>query len=239
MSELNEHSRGCIDEGRRAADVHERLLARRPADLVEKRFVDSASMTSPSFRPLPSEGEEDVDLVVGGQSGKLFSVDDLGERPRGVEQPRRDRAVCRNTVTQHRAEWDDAGAAREQEERATEHCLPDEVAAERTAQLQRVAGAELGDEVGRDLAVVKSIDGEDELVVLRRGGDRVAALRLVAVLRGQPHVHVLTGPLGRPTGAVEDDAAHPRRFDDALDDAGDLPVLCFARTQIRSPVTSA
>jgi len=57
--------------------------------------------------------------------------------------------------------------------------------ADRTAELELVARAHLVDEVGRDLAVGEPHDGQGHHPLLRRRGDRVAALSLVAVLGGQ------------------------------------------------------
>ena len=57
----------------------------------------------------------------------------------------------------------------------------------------------------------------------RRGGDRVAALRLVAVLGGQADVEVLAGSVTGPAGDVEDDRPDARRFGHEVDDLGDEP----------------
>ena len=126
-------------------------------------------------------------------------------------------------MPQHRAERHDARAAGEEEQRAAGRGLPDEVAADRAAQLELVAGTELVDEVGRDLAVVEPLDGQDEVLVLRGRGDRVAALGLVAVLGRQPDVDVLTREMAVPVGRIEDDAAHVGRLVEDLDHACGLP----------------
>ena len=78
--------------------------------------------------------------------------------------------------------------------------LPDEVAADRARAARSGRRRELVGEVGRDLAVVEPLDGELEAAVLGRRGDRVAALRLVAVLGGQPDVDVLAGAVAGPVG---------------------------------------
>ena len=75
-------------------------------------------------------------------------------------------------------------------------------------------GAQLLDEVRRHLAVVDALDGQLERVALGRRGDRVRALRLVAVLGGQPHVDVLAGAVPRPPGHVEHERARARRLGD-------------------------
>ena len=95
-------------------------------------------------------------------------------------------------MAQHRHQGHDAGPAGDQEERPAERRLPDEVAADRTAQLDPVADDHDVVEEGRDLAVVDALDRDLDLVgPLRLGRDRVAPLDAVAVLRGQTQVHVL------------------------------------------------
>ena len=70
--------------------------------------------------------------------------------------------------------------------------VPHEIATDRAAHLEPVAQHQLVDQERRDLAVRDALDGQVELrLVGRRRGDRVAALGLVAVLRGQPNVDVL------------------------------------------------
>ena len=101
-------------------------------------------------------------------------------------------------VAEDRSQRHDARAASDEEERAAECGLPDEVAADRPAELELVAGAELVDEVRRDLTVVEPLHGEHEIAVLRRGRDRVAALGLVSVLGRQAHIDVLAGAMPGP-----------------------------------------
>ena len=88
-------------------------------------------------------------------------------------------------VTQHRPERHHPRPTCDKEQRATAGRFPDEVAADRAAQLQLVAGAQLVDEEGGDLAVVESLDGEHDAVILGRRGDRVAALGLIPVFARQ------------------------------------------------------
>ena len=120
----------------------------------------------------------------------------LRRAPRG-EQPHLGVAAAGGAVAQDRHQRDDSRAAADEQQRAAGRGVPDEVAADRAAQLELVAGPELVDEVGRDLAVVQALDGERERGVLGRRGDRVAALRLVAVLGRQPDVDVLAGAVAR------------------------------------------
>ena len=126
-------------------------------------------------------------------------------------------------VAEHRPERHDARAAPDEEERPVEGLLPDEVAADRAAQLELVARPQLVDEVGRDLAVVEPLDRQDEIAVLGRRGDRVAPLRPIAVLGGQADVDVLSGSMPRPVRRVEDDALRARRLVDPLDHGRELP----------------
>ncbi len=117
----------------------------------------------------------------------------------------------------------DPRAGAHQQHRAAIAGAPDEVSADRAAQLDLVAQRRHVVEEGGDLAVVQAFDGQfDAARLLRRGGDGVAALGLVAVRRGQAHVHVLAGLEGERRGGGEDEAGHPVRSLDDLDD-GRLP----------------
>lgn len=89
---------------------------------------------------------------------------------------------------------------------------PDEVAADRTAQLEEVVGPQLVGQVGRYLAVVEPLDQEVQLRELGRRGQRVAALRAVAVFRGQADVDVLAGQVAGPVRDVEHQTVHPGRL---------------------------
>ena len=160
-------------------------------------------------RPLHDRGRRarervhDLDAVELPEPLELGRVDDvLGRAPRG-EQPHLGVAAARDAVAQHRHQRDDARAAADEQQRAAGRGIPGEVAADRAAQLELVARPQLVDEVRRDLAVVESLDRERERGILGRRGDRVAALRLIAVLRRQPHVDVLTRAMAGPAGSVE------------------------------------
>ncbi len=110
---------------------------------------------------------------------------------------------------QHRAERHHARAAADEQQRPAVGRLPREVAADRPAELECVAGAYLVDEVRRDLTVVDSLDRQRELRVVRPRRDRVRALGLVAVLRSQADVDVLPGPMPFPAVDVEDERPRP------------------------------
>ena len=144
-------------------------------------------------------------------------------RARGVEEARCDRPVRRDPLAQHRSQRDDARAAGDQLERPGQRCLPDEVAPDRPAQLELIAGLEHVGEVRRDLAVIEPLDREREEFTVRRGGDRVAALSLVPVLGGEADVHVLAGAVAGPPGQVEHDALRPLSLDHQVDHASELP----------------
>ena len=76
-------------------------------------------------------------------------------------------------------------------------CVPDEMAAERPFHLDLVADRRDLVEEGRDLAILQPLDGQLDLVAgFGRRGDRIAALRGVAVGRGQPDVDMLAGAIG-------------------------------------------
>ena len=78
--------------------------------------------------------------------------------------------------------------------------VPHEVPADRAAQLQRITATELVGQIRRDLAVLEPFDRQRERCVLRRRGDRVRALRLVAILGGETDVDVLAGDVPGPAG---------------------------------------
>jgi hypothetical protein len=127
-------------------------------------------------------------------------------------------------VSENRTEWNDSRAARQQQQWPAQRFLPNEVAANRAAQLELVAGTEHVDQVGGNLSLLEPLYREAEMLVLRRRGDGVTALRLITILGGEPDVDVLAGEVTRPPGAAEDQAPHPRRFIEDLDYLGELPV---------------
>ena len=123
----------------------------------------------------------------------------------------------------HRHQRHDARSAGDEQQRAALRRLPDEVAADGPAELDLVARPELVGQVGGDLAVVEALDRELDASAVRRRGDRVAALRLIAVLGRQPDVDVLAGAVAGPAGDVEDDRLDARRLGDDVDDLRELP----------------
>jgi hypothetical protein len=126
-------------------------------------------------------------------------------------------------VPQHRHERHDARAPADQQQGPSVLDPPGEVAADRSAQLDLVPGAELAGEVRRDLAVVDALDRQREPRVIWRRGDRVGALRLVAVVRRQAHVDVLARLVAGPLGNVEHDRPGRRGLVDDLADVRGTP----------------
>jgi hypothetical protein len=196
------------------ADVDERLVRRRPGDLLEQLAVDAPGAARPV---LSRQGDGGLEVR------QLPRVDQVGLRSRGVEKAGGQVASDRAVVAEHRPQRNHARAAADEEERPTERLLPHEVAADGATQLEVVSGLDGLRQVRRDLAVVESFDGEDEVLVLGRRGDRVAALSLVAVLGGEPHVHMLAGPMTGPVCGLQDQAGRARVLADESDDARGLP----------------
>src|SRR5918992_4313036 len=174
VAEGDEGACGRLHEGRRATDVDERALARRPVDLVEELLVDPAAVAAPSLRLLACEREADVDHVVGRDCHQLVTVDDLRERAGRVQEPDRHRALHRPVVTQDRPERHDAGAAGEELKWSAEGGLPDEVATDGAAQLQTVPDTKLIHEIRRNLARLQPVDPDHDAGVFGRRGDRLA-----------------------------------------------------------------
>src|SRR5215218_3308553 len=112
--------------------------------------------------------------------------------------------------------------ARHEQQRTTVLAPPDEVTADRATQFESVAGSELVDEVWRNLAIVETLD-RDRDGLLGSGGDRVLPLGAVTVLRGEPHVQVLTRTVAGPVRNVDDDRLHARRLLDDVHDGRDPP----------------
>src|SRR4029077_7213417 len=100
---------------------------------------------------------------------------------------------------------------------------PDEIAADRAPQLDLVARPKLVGQVWGDLAVLEPLDRERDAGAVGRRGDRVASLRLIAVLGRQPNVDVLPGAVARPAGHVEDDRLDAGCLGGDLDEFCELP----------------
>jgi hypothetical protein len=83
--------------------------------------------------------------------------------------------------------------------------VPDEVATDRTTQLEGVPGPELAGQVRRDLTVIDPLDRQLERGVLGRRRDRVRTLCLIAVLCCQAHIDVLTRQVTWPARHIENE----------------------------------
>src|ERR1700761_9342949 len=123
----------------------------------------------------------------------------------------------------HGHQGDDARAAREHQQRTGVVVVPGEPAADRTAQLELVAG--FGDpvQVRGNLTVRDALDGDLQAAGLRRTADRVVALRRVAVVRGQLDGNVLAWLMTRPARDLDGERAGGRGLVLRLLDGRDAP----------------
>ena len=120
-------------------------MARR---IGQEFLVDPASVSAPARWLLAGQREADIDLTVLGEPHQLVAIDHIAQRAGRVQQPHRGGAAACAMVAEHRPEGRHARPACDKEQRAAAGRLPDEVAADRAAQLQLVAGAQLVDEEG-------------------------------------------------------------------------------------------
>ena len=215
MAELDELRRDGLDERRRAADEDARLLLGREARLAEQVGVDATRAKAVAL--LARQRQDDVVA----ERLELAAVDHVVERSRRVDQPR---GNVRRPRSEHRPQRHDARAAADEQQRPAFGRIPREPAADRPAHLERVAVLQLADEVRRDLAVLDQLDGQLEPSVVRARRDRVRALGLVAVLRREADVDVLSGAMAFPVVDVEDERARVRRLVDELGQRGDAPL---------------
>jgi len=157
VPELDERSRGGLHHRRRAADEHVRSLGRGPGNLRQHHAVDPSLKSGPSRWGLMSQRERDLEcLIVLGQSCELITVEDVAPSTRRVEKSGRHDVAGLHVrgrerdcpVAQHRHQRDDTGPARDDQERSTEPDGPDEIATDRSAQLEPISGSEHIGEVG-------------------------------------------------------------------------------------------
>src|SRR5438034_8331081 len=139
--------------------------------------------------------------------------------------PIRHAGCCERSVTmaQHRHQGHDPRTPGNKQERSPRLNAPNEVSADRSAQLELVTRMQLVGEIGRDFAVIETLDCEREMRVLRRRRDGVAALRLVSVFRGESHVDVLSRAMTRPPGYVENECVCLARLWDNVDNCCEPP----------------
>src|SRR5919108_5922635 len=164
VAELHESVRDGIDEARGAADEYPRPRRGRPRDLREDPRVDAPREPHPPGRPRARQRVENLESVpLLGESRELLAVDDVLERRRRVQQARRHLGAGCRSVPDHGHERHNARAARDEEKRLGRvRRLPDEVAADRSADLEAVARTYLVHEVRRDLPLVEPLDRDRE-----------------------------------------------------------------------------
>ena len=192
-----------LDERRRAAHERLRLLCRGRADSGQHVRVDAALKARPARGPAARERVLNLHRVRPGQPLQLAAVEDVLGAPDGHQQARVDVTAMRGVVAQHRHQRHQPRAAGQQQQRATVLHAPRERSTDGTAQLERVTGAQFPGQVGRHLAVIDLLDRQCQLRRLRRRGDRVRALGLIAVLGGQANVDVLARVVPGPAGHVQ------------------------------------
>ena len=206
---------GCrVHERVRAADEDVPRRARQEGqDLGDHRGVDAPAVVARAPRGLARQGQgerEAVPAVV--QVEQLVAEGHVVPAARRQQQCRRHVGGRRPAVPEHRHERDHARAGADQQQRPAVRDGPDEVAAQRPAQLDLVAEGDHLVEEGRDLAVLEELDRQlDAARVLGRRRDRVAAHRAVAVGCREPHVDVLPGPEGERPRRCQDEALDARR----------------------------
>jgi hypothetical protein len=147
---------------------------------------------------------------------ELLAVKHVLGRSRRDEHVRLDGDVAYGAMPQHGHEWHESGPAGNEKERPGLVGRPREVAADRPADLELVAWLDRAGEVRRHLAVLDVLDGDLDVILLRRGRDGIGPLGLVAVFRGEPHVEMLAGAVSRPARDVEDERTCPRRLGDGV-----------------------
>jgi hypothetical protein len=100
---------------------------------------------------------------------------------------------------------------------------PHEPTADRTAQLQTVAGYNLLREIRRDFPIREPFDGYFNAPLVGRGGDRIRPDRGVSVQSHQTHVNVLARDVTRPIWDFERDRPCRRRFVAKSNYRSDMP----------------
>ncbi len=153
---------------------------------------------------------------------QLRGVDQLLGAARGGQHAQRHGEAAPPVVPHHRHQRDDPGAGPEQQRGPVTG--PGEEPAQRSAQLDRVAGPGDRVEPAGDLAVRHMVQGQlDVPGIVRRGGDRVVALRHISVRRGQPQHQVLARQMPRPVRYRQPEGGRLRRLTPDLRQCGRLP----------------
>ena len=220
MAELHERLGHGFDERRGTAEERQREIL--GSLLPQEIDVDPPRVAGPAGGLRPGERVDDVQTVPG-ELLQLSAIDDVVPVPRRIDEASRHRVAVGRALPNHGHQRHDARASGDEQDGSTRAWIPDEVAADRPAQLEPVAGPRLIGEVRRHFAIVDSLDRQLEVRRIRRGGDRVAPLGLVAVLGGQTHVHVLAGAVAGPVRDVEHDGLDARRLGVNFGDLGYPP----------------
>src|SRR5215510_10944199 len=87
-----------------------------------------------------------------------------------------------------------------------------------------IARAKIPVQIRRNLTVVDACDGQTEQLVFRRRSDRIAPLRLVAVLGGEPDIDMLARHVSSPAGYVKEKTLYSGRFDHDFAHLRELPL---------------
>src|SRR5438309_11037808 len=126
-------------------------------------------------------------------------------------------------MTEHRHQRHHARSTAHEKQRGVIAGAPDEVTADRPAELEPVPHLELADQIWRYLAVVQAFDRQGQPAVFGGRRYRVAPLGHVSVLGGQPNIYVLAGQMPRPIRDVEVKACDAGRLLNEPDDVAERP----------------
>ena len=169
MPELDQRLSHCFNQRCRAADEDARPFARRPSHFLQHRAIDPASESHPICGLIASESVPDFERrVVFRQPGELLPINHFVPSARRVQQTRWQSVPGRTvggserciSMAKHRHQRHDAGSASNEEKWATDRNVPNEVSADRTTQLERIASAQLVGEVSGDFALLQSLDSQ-------------------------------------------------------------------------------
>src|SRR4029077_21249827 len=158
VAERHECRRDRLDEARGPAHEARRGGPRLPGNLCEHCLIDAAATPRPPCRRLARERVDDLDTVEIVETLELGRVDDVGRATPRRQEPNLGIAAAGCAMAQHRHQRNDARAASDEQPPPGGARFPHEIAADRAAQLELIAGAELVDEVRRDTAVLEPLE---------------------------------------------------------------------------------
>jgi hypothetical protein len=194
-----------LHEGSGTADENEWVRGRRWTDSAQHLCVDTPPIATPVLWLRAGQGGVDVNALPSIGGHELLVVENALPGSAGEEQPRVNRSAVGEQVANHRHQRHEARATGDQQQRSALLQTPGEMPADPAADLELIAAAQLARQIGRDLAILDQLDRQCESGFLRGGGDRVGALRLIAVLGGEADVDVLAGEVSGPFGDIEGD----------------------------------